>query len=418
MSSKYKKILKNEEGRVITTNFSYLFLLQIASYLFPLVTMPYLARVIGAEGFGHIAIASAVIMWIQTISDWGFNYTATRDVAKNRENKDMVSHILSNVIWAKFILLFFSFFILLLLIYFVPIFRENYLVILITFLMVPGHILFPDWFFQALERMKYITILNLLSKLLFTIAIFIFIKEKSDYIYQPLFISLGFVLSGIISLYYIFVKWEYKFYKPEFKSIFITIKGSTNVFINNIAPNLYNSFSVVLLGIYSTSIQNGIYDAGKKFTTIIYNFMNIFTRVFFPYFSRKSQGYKVYAISSILLSVFLVVLIIILAPFLINIFFGSEFADSVVILRITAVSLIFLMMDSVFGINYLLVKGYDKILRNITIVSSIIGFLLAFPLVKYFSAIGVAVVYTFTSALIGVGSMIYACKIKKKNRCI
>ena len=418
MSSKYKKILKNEEGRVITTNFSYLFLLQIASYLFPLVTMPYLARVIGAEGFGHIAIASAVIMWIQTISDWGFNYTATRDVAKNRENKDMVSHILSNVIWAKFILLFLSFVILLLLIYFVPIFRENYLVILITFLMVPGHILFPDWFFQALERMKYITILNLLSKLLFTIAIFVFIKEKTDYIYQPLFVSLGFILSGIISLYYIFVKWEYKFYKPELKSIFITIKGSTNVFINNIAPNLYNSFSVVLLGIYSTSIQNGIYDAGKKFTTIIYNFMNIFTRVFFPYFSRKSQGYKVYAISSILLSVFLVALIIILAPFLINIFFGSEFADSVVILRITAVSLIFLMIDSVFGINFLLVKGYDKILRNITMVSSIIGFLLAFPLVKYFSAIGVAVVYTFTSALIGVGSMIYACKIKEKNRCI
>ena len=125
------------------------------------VTMPYLARVIGAEGFGHIAIASAVIMWIQTISDWGFNYTATRDVAKNREDKDMVSHILSNVIWAKFILLFLSFVILLLLIYFVPIFRENYLVILITFLMVPGHILFPDWFFQALERMKYITILNI-----------------------------------------------------------------------------------------------------------------------------------------------------------------------------------------------------------------------------------------------------------------
>lgn len=418
MSNKYKKILKNEEGRVITTNFSYLFLLQIASYLFPLVTMPYLARVIGAEGFGHIAIASAVIMWIQTISDWGFNYTATRDVAKNREDKDMVSHILSNVIWAKFILLFLSFVILLLLIYFVPIFRENYLVILITFLMVPGHILFPDWFFQALERMKYITILNLLSKLLFTIAIFLFIKEKTDYIYQPLFVSLGFILSGIISLYYIFVKWEYKFYKPELKSIFITIKGSTNVFINNIAPNLYNSFSVVLLGIYSTSIQNGIYDAGKKFTTIIYNFMNIFTRVFFPYFSRKSQGYKVYAISSILLSVFLVALIIILAPFLINIFFGSEFADSVIILRITAISLIFLMIDSVFGINFLLVKGYDKILRNITMVSSIIGFLLAFPLVKYFSAIGVAVVYTFTSALIGVGSMIYACKIKKKNRCI
>ena len=110
MSNKYKNILNNKEGKVILANFSYLFLLQIAGYLFPLLTMPYLARVIGADGFGRIAIASAVIMWIQTISDWGFNYTATRDVAKNRDDNDKVSHILSNVIWAKFILLFFSYF--------------------------------------------------------------------------------------------------------------------------------------------------------------------------------------------------------------------------------------------------------------------------------------------------------------------
>jgi PST family polysaccharide transporter len=168
----------------------------------------------------------------------------------------------------------------------------------------------------------------------------------------------------------------------------------------------------VLLGVYSTPQQNGIYDAGKKFVIIIQNFMNVFTRVFFPYFSRKSQGYKVYAVSSIILSAFLVVLLIVFAPILINIFFGEEFADSVIILRITSVSLIFLMMSSVFGVNYLLVNGYDKILRNITILSSIIGFALAFPLVKYFAALGVAIVYTFTSSLIGIGTMIYACKMK------
>ena len=105
-------------------------------------------------------------------------------------------------------------------------------------------------------------------------------------------------------------------------------------------------------------------------------------------------------------------MLIVFAPILINIFFGEEFADSVIILRITSVSLIFLMMSSVFGVNYLLVNGYDKILRNITILSSIIGFALAFPLVKYFAALGVAIVYTFTSSLIGIGTMIYACKMK------
>ena len=170
------KIKKNEDGKVLVKNFAYLSLLQVAGYVFPLITMPYLARVIGIEGFGKIAFASAVMVWVQTIADWGFNFTATRDVAKNRDNSQMVSEIFSNVLWARCVLMILSFVFLLLLIALFPKFRVNSNILLVSFLMVPGHILFPDWFFQAMERMKYITILNVISKLLFTIAVFVFIK--------------------------------------------------------------------------------------------------------------------------------------------------------------------------------------------------------------------------------------------------
>lgn len=75
----YKKVLgnlinyikKSKEGKVLVSNFAYLSLLQIAGYIFPLLTLPYLARVIGAEGFGKIAFAAAIMTWIQTIADWG-----------------------------------------------------------------------------------------------------------------------------------------------------------------------------------------------------------------------------------------------------------------------------------------------------------------------------------------------------------
>ena len=78
-----KRISNSKDGKTVFANFGYLSLLQIAGYVFPLITMPYLARVIGADGFGKIAFASAIVVWIQTISDWGFNLTATRDVAQN-----------------------------------------------------------------------------------------------------------------------------------------------------------------------------------------------------------------------------------------------------------------------------------------------------------------------------------------------
>ena len=172
----------------------------------------------------------------------------------------------------------FSFLLLVVALLLVPKFRENQTIILITFLIVPGHIMFPDWFFQAMERMKYITILNVLSKLFFTIAVFVFIKEKSDFILQPLFTSLGFILSGTIAMYFILGRWKIKLLPPSPKAIFSTIKGSTDVFINNIMPNLYNSFSVVLLGFFGGSVSNGKLDAGGKFMGISQQFMNVISR--------------------------------------------------------------------------------------------------------------------------------------------
>ena len=211
MKIRLRQLLAGEskEGKILLSNFAYLFLLQIAGYVFPLLTLPYLARVIGASGFGKIAFASAIMVWIQTVTDWGFNYTATRDVARCRDDNQRVSEIFSNVFWARCLLMVLSFVVLAVLVFTIPKLRAEADVIFVSFLMIPGHILFPDWFFQAIERMKYITILNLLSKTLFTIAVFVFVREANDYILQPLFVSLGFVVSGIVALYYILGKWHY-----------------------------------------------------------------------------------------------------------------------------------------------------------------------------------------------------------------
>ena len=156
------KIKGSKDEKVLLSNFAYLSLLQVAGYVFPLLTLPYLARVIGASGFGKIAFASAIMVWIQTVADWGFNYTATRDVARCRDDKQRVSEIFSNVFWARCLLMAVSFVVLMALVFAIPKLRAEADVILVSFLMIPGHILFPDWFFQAIERMKYITILNLL----------------------------------------------------------------------------------------------------------------------------------------------------------------------------------------------------------------------------------------------------------------
>src|SRR5690606_20822477 len=115
----------NKDGKALASNFGYLMIMQIAGYIFPLLTIPYLARVIGVEGFGKIAFAAAVMVWFQTITDWGFSYTATRDVARHRDNLEKVSEIFSNVFWAKSLLALISFLILFILTEFIPYLKEN-----------------------------------------------------------------------------------------------------------------------------------------------------------------------------------------------------------------------------------------------------------------------------------------------------
>lgn len=408
-----RRFFNSKDARTLITNFGYLSVLQLFSYVFPLITMPYLSRVLGLEGFGKIAFAGAIMIWFITIADWGFNYTATRDVANCRDDMQKVSEIFSNVLWARCVLMVITLGILMAFIVIIPKMRENALLLLVTFLTVPGHILFPDWFFQALERMKYITLLNFLSKVLFTLAVFIFIKDKSDYILQPLFTSLGFIISGLIAMYMIVFRWNIKIYRSSFRTIFKTIKDSKDVFLNNLMPNLYNAFSTVLLGFVGGDIANGILDAGSKFVTISQQLFQTLSRAFFPFLSRRGDKHYVFARINIVLSSLVALALFILSPFLIHLFFTPEFDTAIVILRIMSVSIIFLSLNSVYGTNYMILRGYEKQLRNITVISSIIGFIMSFPLIYSYSYIGAAITITITRAFIGVFPM---CFVKGLNR--
>lgn len=407
-----KQINSSKDGKTVFANFGYLSLLQVAGYVFPLISMPYLARVIGADGFGKIAFASAIVVWIQTISDWGFNLTATRDVAQNRDNKELVSRIISNVLWARSVLTLLSGIILVLVVLLVPYLRENADIIFVTFLLVPGYILYPEWFFQAIEKMKYTTFFNLFLKLVFTVAVFVFIHKREDYLIQPLLTTIGYLLCGIGALYLIFKKWGYTLYKPQWIEIFKTIRNSTDVFVNNLMPNLYNSFSVMLLGFFGGSTANGIYDGGNRFPSIFYQFQSVLSRAFYPFLSRRPDKHSFYAKLNIVSALVGSVILVLISPLIIKIMLGDEFEKSVVVMQILSFSVVFLAMGYTYGTNFLIINHKEKPLRNLTFISSIVGMCVSVPLVYYFSYIGAAVTVLLCRGLLGVGSYVLAKRIK------
>lgn len=417
--NKLKEIIstakKSADAKKVFTNFSYLSLLQIAGYVLPIITYPYLATVIGVDGFGRIAFAMSLIVYFMTITDWGFNFTATRDVARCNFDIKAISEIYSKVTTSKLFLLLISAFILTISVFTIPYLRDNSTIILYAFITVIGYTIFPEWLFQGLENMKLIVILNLISKTIFTLSIFLFIKFPSDYVFQPLIYGLGYLFAGIIAICYVRYYLRIKFKLCSIKETINCIKYSFDVFLNNLIPNLYNSYSVLLLGFLGGSISNGILEGATKFYVVCSQFLTVLSRAFFPFLSRKINKHNYFAAIKLVLTIILSLLLICGARPLVMIVLGVEFERSILVLRILGVSLFFHSIANIYGTNYLIIVGKEKLLRKITLVCSLIGFLLAYPLIYYFDYIGAAITIAMSRLITGTAVYIVARRIQKRQ---
>ena len=412
IKSKIKTVRNNKDGRVLIENFISLSVLKVIGYVFPLLTLPYLSRVIGVDSFGELAFAASIIVYFETLTNYGFNYTAVRDIAQNREDLDKVSMIFYNVMYSKVFLMLISLVIFTVCIYSIPLLYEKRVLFWYSFLLIPGHILFPDWFFQAMEKMKFITIINFVSKLLFTLLVFVVIKEKSDFIYQPLLIALGYLVSGVISFFIAKKEFKLKFFSPNINQIRNTLKSGFRMFISLFFPNLYSNFSVTLLGFLGGAYATGIYSGGYKFINLTDQITAMLSQVFFPYLSRRIDKHGFYVKLTGAISILMGLILFFGADLIVHILYGPEFYDSVIVIKIMALSPFFLFLMNTYGPNYLVIKGREDILLNIVLFCSIGGFILSCVAVHLWSYIGVAITLTSVWAVRGILTWYYAKKIR------
>lgn len=409
---KFRSLIYQPEVKTLAGNFIALSVLKAVSFFFPLITLPYLSRVIGVERFGDLAFAAAIMIFVETITDWGFNYTATRDVAQNRDDLSRVSHIFSEVIFAKLFLTIVCFVGLYAVATFIPTLRANRLLLLLTFAYIPGHILFPEWLFQAFERMKYITVLNVLSKTVFTVLIFLVIKTQQDYIYQPVLIACGYIVSGTIAMYMIRHTFRVNIVIPSVRDIIRRLQGSTNMFICLLLPNLYTNFSTVILKTCCGSAATGIFSEGQRFQQIIDQLTQVLSRTFFPFLARHKEKHYMYVRISGVISVVACFTLFFGADLFVRLFYTSEFASVVPVIRIFAITPFFLFLMNTYGTNYLVVIGKENILRNIIIFCSFLGLVLTWIIIPKYSFLGAAVSITVVWGIRGVLTYLFARKEK------
>jgi len=247
-------------------------------------------RVLGVEKFGLLSFATATIAYFQILTDYGFNLSATREVAINRDNKEKLNEIFNSVMIIKFCLLIISFLLLSVLVFSFEKFRQDWLVYYLSFGMVLGQVLFPVWFFQGMERMRYITILNVVAKGIFTIAIFVYVKSQSDYWKVPLLNSIGFLIAGIASLILIYKYFNIVAKKVSKTALLRQLQDGWHIFIANLTGNIYGQGTIFILGLLKTSETVGYYSIGEKILKAISSLVQPIAQAIFPYLANKKKN--------------------------------------------------------------------------------------------------------------------------------
>jgi len=406
MFIKIKSKFQSREKKTLLSNFFSLFVLQGANFILPLISLPYLVRVLGIEKFGLVMFAQAFIIYFIVIVDYGFNLSATRDISIHRKDREKLSLIFSTVMLIKIILIFFSLLLLSFIVFSFEKFEVNWELYYLTFGMVIGQALFPIWFFQGVEKMKYIAILNIIAKLIFTILIFFVIQSPKDYLYVPLLNSLGFIVVGLLSLYIIFSKFQMKIIIPTFSYIKKTFVGSSSLFVSNVSVTLYTASNTFILGLFTNNATVGIYASIEKLVLAVKNLYTPLYQALFPWLSKKSITEAKVKILKLVVPItffssFVTLIVYIFAKDLLTLIFNQvEITEYYVVFQIMAFISIFSSLNMLFNMLYLTaIKAYKE--RMIIMISTgIFNICIVFILTKYYSLYGTAMAIILTEILL------------------
>jgi polysaccharide transporter, PST family len=267
-------------------NFASLSLLQGTNLLLPLITFPYLVRILGIEKFGLVAFALATVAYFEILTDYGFDLSATRQVSIHRDDRLKLTSIYNSVLIIKGLLSVLSFLLLTILVFSFQKFSVHFLVYYLTFGRVLGKSIFPVWFFQGMERMKFTTYLNILAKAIFTVAIFLFVKTEDDLLLVPAFNSLGFLAAGVVALVQIRFGFGIEFKAQPWSVIRDQLVDGWYIFLSRVYVNIYTTTNIFLLGVLTNNVVVGYYAVAAKIIEAITSLFIPANNTLYPYMSK------------------------------------------------------------------------------------------------------------------------------------
>lgn len=413
--------MSKNKNIVLLSNIASLGTVQIVNYIFPLLTIPFISRIIGPSGFGVMNYITAFVGYFVLIVGFGFDLTATREIARVNEDKEKISNIFSKVFGSRVLLTTLSLFCFLICMQFFPILSNNKTLAFIIFFNVITTIITPQYIYQGLQKLSILSILTLLRGIINTILIFVLINEKNSLITYASILVFSNLVNNSIALFIVVFSFRLKLKILKISDYFEFIKYSRLIFYSSVVYSLYTSANVIILGFFAEDSEIGFYTTAVSFINIAQSVVNIpLSTSLFPFIGKsfsESKELGIERIRMILPTIIYFMLavsfaLVISAPWLVVLIYGDKFSNSVVPVQILALLPTLSAFSSTLGVQIMMNLSMDKLFFRVTSVVAVISILLNIVLAKQISYYGSAISYLVVEVIIAISLYII---LKNKN---
>lgn len=273
--------LRPDELRMLT-NFVELGLIQSTNLLLPLVVTPYLVRTVGADRVGVLAVSQAIVAFLTVLTDYGFNLTAVREVALHRDDQQTLQTAWNEVTATKLSLLGLALVLLTGLTAVLPDLWANRAIFLGASLLLVGQTLLPTWFFQGLEWMRPVTVLNAGAKLLAGVLVLLLVRTPADAALINPLLGLGSLLPALVFLAWVPRRYGLRVARPTARAVEQRLRAGFPVFVSGLSVALYTNSNVLILRAFANDATVGYYSVIDKLVTALRQIGAVFFQVTYP----------------------------------------------------------------------------------------------------------------------------------------
>jgi O-antigen/teichoic acid export membrane protein len=395
-------------------NVSLLVLLQGANFVAPLVTLPYLARVLGPAQFGALAFAQAITQYFVVLGEYGFNLSATRDIARRRDDRDYVSRTFFSVMAAKALLVSVGFAALLLLVAVVPRLREIGLVLVVLYGTVVGSMMLPVWLFLGLEQMTVITAASVGAKAIMIPATFLVVTRASDIVPAAAAYAGSFLLAGGFGLWVVARSRLVRWVRPTWRDVVSRLRSGWHVFVSSAAISVYTGTNTVIAGVLGGDAAAGVFAAGEKVVRAVASLNHPVSQAVYPRINAELVRSRRAGIDLMTRVGWLQGGVMLLASMalavgsrpLAALAFGGRYAGAAQVIAILSPIPIAIGMGCIFGVQALLPLGFQRTFSRVVLAGGALNLAIVVPLTWLWLERGTAFAASLTEIAVG-GAMAF-----------